>query len=186
IVIALIDEYAHTSSGVLIYFDLGIPSLLTVMGWSLFILLILTGTEILARTTFLRQIDKWEAKIQSGIMRKAIRALPALIAIVMIVVLAYLQLYIDLFSPLLIGVYIALAIGSLYYSHLKSIGWNLSILVVSVVVGLVMELLGGIEGMWWYYYLEPMAWFMMFTWALRTWTILTCCSFLRVRFEEVL
>ena len=39
---AAVDEYAHTSAGIFTYFDGGLPSPLTVLGWGLFILGMLT------------------------------------------------------------------------------------------------------------------------------------------------
>ena len=178
IMIALIDEYAHITSGVLTYFDLSTPSFLTVMGWSLFILVILTATEYMSRTPLMRQLDKFDKPV--------FKILPALVAIIVTIILIVAQGYLGVFSPLLAGVYVALGLVSLYYSQTRTVRWNLSILISSVIIGGAMEIIGGIEGMWWYYNMEPMAWFMMFTWALRTWTILTCCSFLGVKLEEVL
>lgn len=177
IIIAFIDEYAHTSSGVLVYFDLSTPSLLTVMGWSLFLLVILSVTEYLSRTPLLKQLAKFDNPV--------VKALPALIAIIATIILVWTQGYLGVFDAILTGVYVGLGLVSLYYSQLRTVGWNLSILISSVVVGGAMEFLGGIEGMWWYSDLAPIAWFMVFTWALRTWAIFTCCSFLGVRFKEV-
>ncbi len=178
IIVAFFDEFAHTSSGVLTYFDLNIPSLLTVMGWSLFILVIITVTEYISRTPLMKQLNKFD--------KPEFKILPALIAIIATIILIWAQGYLGVFDPFLTGVYVTLGLVSLYYSQLRSVGWNLSILISSVLIGGAMEFLGGIEGMWWYFYLEPMAWFMVFTWALRTWTILTCCSFLGVKLKEVL
>ena len=178
IMIALIDEYAHTTSGVLTYFDLSTPSFLTVMGWSLFILFILTVTEYLNRTPLMKQLDKFDTPV--------FKILPALFAIIVTIILIVAQGYLGVFSPLLAGVYVALGLVSLYYSQTRNVRWNLSILISSVIIGGAMEIIGGIEGLWWYYNMEPMAWFMMFTWALRTWAILTCCSFFGVELEEVL
>ena len=178
IMIALIDEYAHTASGVLTYADGSTPSFLTVMGWSLFLLVILTVTEYMNRMPLMKQLDKFDTPTY--------KILPALFAIIVTIILVVLQGYLVLFSPLLVGIYVSLALVSLYYTQTRNVRWNLSILISSVIIGGAMEILGGIEGMWWYYNMEPMAWFMMFTWALRTWTILTCCSFLGVKLEEVL
>lgn len=178
IIVAFIDEYAHTSSGVLVYFDLSTPSLLTVMGWSLFLLVILTVTEYLSRTPIMKQLAKYDKPV--------VKILPALVAIIATIILIWAQGYLGVFDPILTGVYVSLGLVSLYYSQLRSVGWNLSILISSVAIGGAMEVLGGIEGMWWYFNLEPMAWFMVFTWALRTWTILTVCSFLGVKLKEVL
>ncbi|MHA2229856.1 MAG: hypothetical protein ACXABL_11670 [Candidatus Thorarchaeota archaeon] len=186
ILIALIDEYAHASSGVLTYFDHSTPSLLTVMGWSLFVLLIFGIAEIMNRLPLLKELDKREAKRRPSTLALFIRIIPALLAIVLLIILAFAQGYLGVFSPLLAAVYVALGITSLYYSHLRTVSWNLSILICSAFVGFVMEYVGGLEGMWWYYYLEPVPLFMMFTWALRTWAILSCCYFVGVRFEEVL
>ncbi|MFW9767506.1 MAG: hypothetical protein ACFFF9_15890 [Candidatus Thorarchaeota archaeon] len=178
IFVAFIDEYAHTSSGVLVYFDLNTPSLLTVMGWSLFLLVILSVTEYLSRTPVMKQLARFDQPV--------VKTLPALIAIFATVVLVWAQGYLGVFDALLTGVYVSLGLVSLYYSQLRTLGWNLSILISSVAIGGAMEFLGGLDGMWWYFYLEPMAWFMVFTWALRTWTIFTLCSFVGVKFKEVL
>jgi hypothetical protein len=47
-----------------------------------------------------------------------------------------------------------------------------------------MEYLGGVEGLWVYQHDEPMALFIVFTWALRVLTVLAASSLLGVEVHE--
>jgi len=84
----------------------------------------------------------------------------------------------------LVSVYILLFTSSLYYSHRYPLGWNFWVMVTSLILSTLMEYMGGIEGLWVYQNNEPMAFFIAFTWTLRTWTILAASSLLGVEFLE--
>ena len=58
IIIAFIDEYAHTSTEVLRYHDGGVPSFLTVLGWPLFILTIVWFAEFIENQAFKKLEDR--------------------------------------------------------------------------------------------------------------------------------
>ena len=47
--LAFFDEYAHCSAGTLSYFDGGVPSLLTVFGWSIFMISILAIAKVITK-----------------------------------------------------------------------------------------------------------------------------------------
>ena len=167
---AVIDEYAHTSAGVFTYFDGLRPSPLTVFGWSLFILGILTIATML------------EKMIPTGMdVGGPLNAVPALISIVLWVGSMSLQGYLGVMGLLLAVVYLSMGVASVYYARLHSLGWNVSVMVSSVAIGAVMEFMGAMEGMWSFHFMEPIPLFMAFTWSLRTWTILSVSQILCAR-----
>ena len=47
--LAIIDEYAHTSVGTLSYFDQAVPSPLTVFGWSIFMVFLVAAAKVLMK-----------------------------------------------------------------------------------------------------------------------------------------
>jgi len=168
---AVIDEYAHTSAGAFTYFDGMTPSPLTVFGWGLFILGILTLAQFLYEKIPLGAMD-------SG----TLRSVPVLISMALLIACAWIQGYFPVFTMLLVLVYIAHGVASLYYSRLHPFGWNAWVMVVSLVVGVLMEFLGAMEGLWVYRFGEPLPLFMAFSWTLRTWTILAVSSLFDVDF----
>jgi hypothetical protein len=174
LITAIVDEYAHTSVGVFTYFDGLRPSPLTVFGWSLFILGILTVAKMLRKM------------IPSGMDDGGLlNAVPALISIMLLVGGVSLQGYLGIVGLLLAVLYFLMGVASVQYTCLHSLGWNVSVMVSSVAIGAVMEFMGAMEGMWSFHFLEPIPLFMAFTWSLRTWTILlvseSFCS--RTRFN---
>jgi len=167
-VVAFLDEWTHTSSGAFNYYDGLTPSPLTVFGWSLFILGILTVSKIIMSRVNLESLD-------SGFLRM----LPLLFSVVCIVVSVMAQDYLSVFNWTMILLYLLHTALSLIYTRDRVFSWNLWVMITSIVFGGVMEVMGAIEGMWIYQEgLVPI--FMVFTWALRTWTILTICSIFNV------
>ncbi len=164
---AFVDEYAHTSAGVFTYFDGLRPSPLTVFGWGLFILGILTIATLLGK-----MIPPGKGS------RGPLSVAPALISIVLIAVSLGLQGYIGVIDAPLAIVYLSMGVASVYYSLLHPLGWNVSVMASSVAVGAAMEFMGAIEGMWSFHFMEPIPPFMAFTWSIRTWTILSVSRFL--------
>lgn len=173
IAMATIDEYAHTSAKTFTYFDYGVPSPLTVFGWGLFIIVILMVAKSLNKMIELKTGE-------SG----ALRVLPALVSITLLIVSVVIQGYLTVISWLLSLIYIIMGITSLYYSYNHSLGWNVSTMISSLVVGALMEFVGALEGLWFFHFMEPLSLFMAFTWTLRTWTILAICSLLDVDFVK--
>jgi hypothetical protein len=172
-VLAAVDEYAHTSSGVFRYFDGMTPSFLAVFGWSLFVLGIVATAQFLHQRIPLGSLDG-----------SASRVLLALMPFFLLIVLARVQGYLRFFGPLLISVYFFLFTASLYYSCLHQFGWCVWVVISSLFFSATMEYLGGIESLWVYQYNEPIAFFIVFTWTLRVLTILAVSSLLGVEIQE--
>jgi hypothetical protein len=170
---AFVDEYAHTSSGAFSYYDGMEPSPLTVFGWSLLVLGILTIARFIHRRVPLESLEYRELRI-----------LPVLISVFLLIDSAWIQGYLPFFGLTLALVYILLVVTSLYYSYMHPLGWNFWVMVTSLILSALMEYLGGIEGLWVYQGNEPMAFFIAFTWTLRTWTILAVSSLLGAEFLE--
>ncbi len=169
---ATVDEYAHTSARIFTYFDGGRPSPLTVFGWSLFILVMLTIARNLHKLALHRVSD--------GL---AERMVPAMASICLVLVGMAAQGYLPHVGWLLGAVYGAMFLASLHYSRGQTPGWNLSVMLSSVVVGATMEALGAMEGLWSFRGSEPFLPFMAFIWALRTWTILLISRVLDAEYE---
>jgi hypothetical protein len=171
--LAGVDEYAHTTSGAFSYFDGMNPSPLAAFGWSLFVLGILSTAQYLHQRMPLERLDA-----------RAPRVLLALTPVSLLIVSAWVKGYLPFFDPLLISVYLFLSSMSLYYSYHHRFGWCMWVVISSMIFGAVMEYLGGVEGLWVYQFDEPMAFFIVFTWALRVLTVLAVSSFLGVEVRE--
>jgi hypothetical protein len=169
VALSAVDEYAHTSSGAFSYFDGMTPSPLTVFGWGLLVLSIVAIAQFLYQKVPLEDLDS-----------NALSTLLVLTPVFLLIVSAWSQGYLRFFDPLLVFVYIFLFSASLYYAYSHKFGWNMWIVTTSLIIGALMEYLGGIEGLWVYQFNEPMAIFIVFTWALRILTILGVCSLLGV------
>ena len=172
IVMAVVDEYAHTSSGAFSYFDGMTPSSLAVFGWSLLVLGIIAIAQFLYQRVPLVDLDY-----------SALRSLLVLIPVILLIVCAWTQDYLRFFDLLLIFVYIFLFMASLYYTYLHQFGWCMWVVISSLIFCTIMEYLGGIEGLWVYQFNEPMAFFIVFTWTLRILTILAVSSLLGVEIQ---
>ena len=173
VILAFIDEYAHTTAGAFTYFDRMKPSPLTVFGWGLFIPAILTIARLLHEKFPME-------KLGSGTPRTA----PAIITIVLLIACAWTQSYLPVFNLTLAQVYILLGVTSLYYTSRHPPGWNAWVMATSLVISALMESIGAMEGMWTFRFNEPLPLFMVFTWALRTWTILAFSSLLGVELPK--
>jgi hypothetical protein len=171
--LAAVDEYAHTSSGVFKYFDGVIPSPLAVSGWSLFVLGIVSTAQFLHQRMPLEGLD-------GGTWRILLALMPFLLIIVSVSVQGYLRF----FDPLLISIYFLLFTASLYYSYLHQFGWCVWVVITSMIFGATMEYLGGVEGLWVYQFDKPLAFFIVFTWALRVLTVLAASSLLGVEVQR--
>jgi hypothetical protein len=170
---AFVDEYAHTSSGAFSYFDGMEPSPLPVFGWSLLVLGILTIARFIHRRAPLESLEY-----------RDLRILPVLISVFLLIDSAWIQSYLPFFDLTLVSIYMLLIAASLYYSYVHPLGWNFWVMVTSLVLSTLMEYLGGMEGLWAYQNNEPMAFFIAFTWTLRTWTILAVSSLLGAEYLE--
>lgn len=172
-IIATIDEYAHTSVGTLTYFDHAVPSPLTVFGWGLFMLLILTISRRIMQIQ-LFNIDN----------AKKIQTLPVLTSILLISISFVLQGYLTILNWLMVLVYLILSLASLYYSYNHSLKWNLSLMITSLIIGFTMEYAGAFEGLWTFHFIEPVSLFIVFSWPLRIWTVLAFCFVFNVELTQ--
>jgi hypothetical protein len=173
VALAVVDEYAHTSSGVFRYFDGLTPSPLSVFGWSLLVLGMISIAQFLYR--------RFPFSSHDG---SALRSLLVLTPAFLLIVGARAQGYLRFFDALLVFVYLSLFSVSLYYSHKHRFGWGIWVVTISLIVSAMMEYFGGVEGLWVYQPNEPMAIFIVFTWTLRVLTILGVCSLLGVEIQE--
>jgi hypothetical protein len=172
IALAFIDEYAHTTSEAFTYFDRMMPSPLTVLGWGLFIPAILTIAQLLHEKFPMESLGR-------GMPKTA----PASLSIVLLIALAWTQGYLPVLSLTLAQVYVVLGVASLYYTSRHPLGWNAWVMATSLIISALMEYIGAMEGMWTFLFSEPLPLFMVFTWALRTWTILAFSSGLGVELK---
>jgi len=173
--VAAIDEYAHTSVGTLTYFDNAVPSPLTVSGWSLFTILLLTVTKTTMRVRLPNIPDL-----------KPLRTVPALLSTTLVLAVALFQGYTGLFNWVLVLVYSMLILASLYYTYKHPLKWNVLLMIVSLAFGLSMEYMGRWEGLWTFHFMEPVSLLMLFSWPLRIWTINAFCFLFNIDFANSL
>jgi len=173
VALAFIDEYAHTTSEAFTYFDNMMPSPLTVFGWGLLIPAILTIAQLLHQKFPMEKLGR-------GIPKTA----PASLSIVLLIACAWTQGYLPVLSLTLAQVYVLLGVASLYYTNRHPLGWNAWVMATSLIISALMESIGAMEGMWTFRFNEPLPLFMVFTWALRTWTILAFSSRLGVELPK--
>lgn len=174
IIVAFIDEYSHTVAEAFTYFDRMQPSPLTVFGWGLFIPVILTLAQHLYEKISLE-------KLLNNIPRIA----PAIISILMLIICFWTQNYFFILLQFPIAlVYIFLVVSSLFYTSQQKSGWNTLVMIISLVTSALMEFIGAMEGMWTFHFNEPLQFFLLFTWTLRTWTILAIASILGVELHK--
>ncbi len=170
--LAYIDEYVHTSSGAFRYFDGNIPSPLTVFGWSLLVLGIISISKIINQRVSSKTLLNIEPRI--------------LIVLITIILFgtAWLEGYMRFFDTRMILLYLFLFLASIYYSNFHKIEWSLLVSTSTLIFSAIMEYIGGIEGLWVYQNNRPIAVFIIFTWVLRNFTILSLASMLGVDFLE--
>jgi UDP-2,3-diacylglucosamine pyrophosphatase LpxH len=170
--IALIDEYAHTSVGTLAYFDQAVPSPLTVFGWSVFMIFLVATAKVLMK------IPGLEAQ-----QSKKRRILPVFVSLIPILIVTALQGYVNIFNWVIILVYLMLFAASFYYTSVHSLKWNLMLMLSSLLFGLSMEYLGSWQGLWTFRFNEPISLLILFSWPIRTWTVNACCFIFGVDFS---
>ena len=170
--IALIDEYAHTSVGTLAYFDQAVPSPLTVFGWSVFMIFLVAAAKVLMK---IPGLEPHPSKMR--------RILPVFVSLIPILILIVLRGYIDIFNWVIILVYVMLFAASFYYTSVHSLKWNLMLMLCSLIFGLSMEYLGGWQGLWSFRFNEPISLLILFSWPIRTWTVNACCFIFGVDFS---
>ena len=159
-IVAAIDEFAHTSVGTLTYFDNGVPSLLTVFGWSLFMMLLVTLTK------FLMRFRIFDVKDQ-----RMLRVSPVIVSLILVSIAALVQGYFTSFDWVLFLVYVLLGFASLYYTYRNPLKWNILLMITSLIFGFIMEFMGRWEGLWTFRFMEPVSLLILFSWPLRLWTV---------------
>ena len=171
--LSFIDEYAHTSVGNLSYFDQVVPSPLTVFGWSIFMIFLVGTTRLIVEIRSLKIEDN-----------KKLRILPVIVSLILILSVGLIQDYLSYFNWVLLLVYLFLFSASFYYTHVHSLKWNLSLMITSLILGLTMEYIGGLEGLWVFRFQDPVSLLILFSWPLRIWTVTALCFSLDVDFSK--
>jgi hypothetical protein len=164
-----IDEYAHTSVGTLTYLDNAVPSLLTVFGWSIFMIGIVNVSKLAMNLRFLNIQD-----------HKVLRLLPAVITLFLITIVTVLRGYVSVFDWVLLIVYVVEGLLSLYYAHKQPLKWTVFLMITSLFFGFFMESIGRWEGLWSFLYNEPVSLLILFSWPLRTWAVNCVCMLLKI------
>lgn len=171
--LSFMDEYAHTSVGTLAYFDGGVPSLLTVFGWSIFMVFLVGATKFVANVPWLQVKDY-----------KKLRTLPVVMSLALIVASILVQDYLGIFNWVIILVYLLLFGASFYYTHVHQFKLNLLMMAISLAFGLSMEYVGGMEGLWTFRFQDPVSFLILFSWPLRFYTVTALCTLAGVNFFE--
>ena len=160
LLIAWVDEYVHTTAHVFQYLDGLEPSPFSVFGWGLLVLGITTVSKLL-RGRF-------------GFMKgeKYVRLVPVVVVTSALILSAWIQGYLLMNNLSLTAMYTLFVTSSAVYCYRHPLDWVVSLMLCGVGFGGLMELIGGVEGMWTYSLSWPFGLFIAFTWALRVWTIL--------------
>ena len=173
IVVSFVDEFAHTSAGTLTYYDHAIPSFLTVFGWSIFMIFLVAAAKFTTNIHGLQITDKTK-----------LRTLPVFVCLILFLAVSLAQDYLSVFNWALILLYLLLFAASFYYTSTHSLKWNILTMIFSIGFGLVMEYLGGMEGLWTFRFQEPISLLILFSWPLRFWTVNALCYIAGVDFAD--
>jgi len=172
IAIATIDEYLHVSTGVYAYFDGGVPSQISVFGWSLLMIL------ILVISTRFSHLFPWKSK------KERTATVPVLVCAILLPAFAGMQGYLPILRLPVVLLYVAMVVASTFYAHMQPLRWTISLMISSMIVGGTMEFIGALDGMWSFHFAESLPLFMIVVWAFRTWTVLASCILLDADFAE--
>ncbi len=172
--VSFVDEYAHTSVGSIVYFDQAIPSPLTVFGWSVFMISIIGITRLL--------VKRWSVQI---VDRKKLRVLPVIVSLILISAVTVIQDYLSIFNWVLILVYLFLFAASFYYTLVHPLKWNLFLMMTSLILGVCMEYIGGLQGLWTFRFQDPISLLILFSWPLRIWGVNALCLAFDVDFSRI-
>lgn len=171
-IIGGIVEHTMTSEKLWTYFGGGYSLLFAVSGWSFLMLLILSIAKYLSKFIRLMVNDSY-----------TLRILPVLGGIILMMLFMRLGGYFEVISWQVVLVYSAMTIASLYYSYKHSLGWGISLMISSLIIGGYMEVLGSLGGLWHFHFSEILPPFLVFAWTLNTWTVHTLCLAFGVDFE---
>lgn len=171
--LSFVDEYAHTSVGTLTYFDQAVPSLLTVFGWSVFMISLVGITKLILSIRSLKIMDN-----------KKLRTLPVIISLILVLAVIVLQDYLSIFNWVLVLVYLFLFAASFYYTHVHPLKWNFLLMITSLILGFSMEFVGGLEGLWNFRFQHPISLLILFSWPLRIWAVNALCFAFGVDFSK--
>jgi UDP-2,3-diacylglucosamine pyrophosphatase LpxH len=169
--VALVDEYAHTSVGTIFYFDQAVPSPLKILSWSIFLL------SIIELANFLGKIRVWEKTYP-----KIMRTLPVFVCLIPLLIVMVAQGYIYTFNWVIILVYVVLFAASFIYTSVHTLKWNFMFMISSLIFGLIFEYLGSWQGLWTFGFNEPISLLILFSWPIRIWTVSLFCCLLGVDF----
>jgi hypothetical protein len=165
--VAAVDEYLHVSAGVYAYFDRGIPSPISVFGTGLLMIF------VVVIATRISKLLHWKKK-------GALGTVPVFLSATAQITLAAVQGYLPYLMWSVLFLYVVMGVASVVYVYRHSLGWCVSLMITGMATGAAMELVGSLEGMWSFRFLESLPLFMIVTWALRTWTVNAFCSLLGV------
>jgi UDP-2,3-diacylglucosamine pyrophosphatase LpxH len=172
-VLAFFDEYAHCSAGTLSYFDGGVPSLLTVFGWIIFMISILAITKLITKIQPIKIPDS-----------EMLRTIPVVVTLISLATIVVVQDYLSIFNWCLILVYLFLFAASFYYTHVNPLKWNIILMTISLILGITMEYIGRLEGLWTFRFQDPISYLILFSWPLRIWAVTAVCYAFEVDFSK--
>jgi uncharacterized protein (DUF362 family) len=160
--LSLVVEITNTRAGLLSYFGTPQIYLFAVGGWIVLMIAILYLTDLLEmwlyRLGMLSRLQSW-------------RTLPFIAALALFLAFMIWEGYLYSAGPTVWVMYTAMAALGLLVSTRRSAEWNLSIMVVSILIGGFMELVGSLAGFWHYRYGEPLAVFFALSWAINSWAV---------------
>ena len=115
---------------------------------------------------------------------KKLRILPVIITLCLVLIVIGIQDYLIIFNSVLFLLYVFLFATSFYYTFTHPLKWNLFLMITSLILGLTMEYLGGLEGLWSFRFQDPISLLILFSWPLRIWAVNTICQAFKIDFSK--
>lgn len=158
-IVSVIVEHTNLSAGLLRYNGSPDVSIFVISGWMLIMIVILYLSDLLTKCLSIlgifRNLSGWGS-------------LPVILMFTLFASFMIMEGYLAIANVEVLSMYAIITVFGLLYSTKQSKEWNISLAVVSVMMGGYMELAGSLAGFWQYHYMESLAMFFALSWAMNS------------------